>query len=829
MKVLHLVCNSHLDPVWQWDWDEGAGAALATFYTACELLDKYDFVFCHNEVLLYEYIEKFDPQLFERIQKLVKEGKWKIMGGWYIQPDCLVPSGESLIRQCSLGREYFFEKFGVRPIDAINFDSFGHTRGLPQILKKCGFESYTFCRPMPNHNLFLKEDLPTGPFLWKGYDGSLIKALRYQDASIYSSERGFAKRDILRKADNYKDFDDIPVLWGIGNHGGALSAKDLDDILELQNEKTGEYKIIHTSLEEYFSKVNPTKVVDEQLICLMKSYSSCSAIKLVHDQLENALYFTEKVCTIADLAGKHSYNKSILKEAEEILCQIEFHDVLSGTAIERGELSSIRKGYKAIDNLKQEMFKAFAAMAKDLKKVAPNDDNLVFFNPHPYPFDGYVEASFFLEKIKFWAEAEHNSFILYDEHDQNISYQQIQSESNLNYDRPKRLLIKLHMEPSSIKSIGVHKVLSKDRPSVLDDNKDIVLEDKCKKVVIGRSTGLLKSFVVNNEEYLSKEAFAPMMFNDNEDPWGWHMKAFDDQYGIDGNPLNTHQKYMWEMKLDKSKKGLFNNISGTRIIEQGPLFTEVESIFSKNESHVITNYKIFKDTPYIDVKVRVVWNEPKKGLKLRLSVQGHSKYFAQMAFGIENYKNNNYEYPCNRYVGNIKNNNALVIYNKGGIHSVNKKGRNIYLTLFNGSMYCAHPLGVGTDIVPDRNRYLEYIETGKHSFEFRLGVNKIEECEKMSQQFNEGIYNVSFFPHGNGKNVASNAFELSNPNVVVTALKRRNNGEYIVRLYNGSRKKGSTLLKLLDNSIKVTLGKFEFKTFVFDKKTIKESKDSSIY
>ena len=57
-KILHLICNSHIDPVWQWDWDEGAAASLSTFYAACNLLDKYDFIFCHNEVIVYEYIEK---------------------------------------------------------------------------------------------------------------------------------------------------------------------------------------------------------------------------------------------------------------------------------------------------------------------------------------------------------------------------------------------------------------------------------------------------------------------------------------------------------------------------------------------------------------------------------------------------------------------------------------------------------------------------------------------------------------------------------------------------------------------------------------------------
>ena len=139
MKELHLICNAHLDPVWQWDWNEGATAALATFYSAVDIAEEYDYVFCHNEALLYEFVEQYDPKLFERIRGLVKAGKWHIMGGWYIQPDCNIPSGEGFVRQIETGLRYFKEKFGVRPSVAVNFDSFGHTQGLVQILNKCGY------------------------------------------------------------------------------------------------------------------------------------------------------------------------------------------------------------------------------------------------------------------------------------------------------------------------------------------------------------------------------------------------------------------------------------------------------------------------------------------------------------------------------------------------------------------------------------------------------------------------------------------------------------------------------------------------------------------
>jgi len=100
------------DPVWLWQWEEGAAEALSTFRTAADFCETYEgFVFNHNEALLYEYIEEYDPRLFQRIGKLAAQGKWHIMGGWYLQPDCNMPAGESFVRQILHGHYYFLDKF----------------------------------------------------------------------------------------------------------------------------------------------------------------------------------------------------------------------------------------------------------------------------------------------------------------------------------------------------------------------------------------------------------------------------------------------------------------------------------------------------------------------------------------------------------------------------------------------------------------------------------------------------------------------------------------------------------------------------------------------
>ena len=146
---IHLICNAHLDPVWLWEWEEGAAEAHLDLPHRRRSVREFDgFVFNHNEVILYRWVEEYEPELFARIQRLVSEGRWHIMGGWHLQPDCNMPSGESFVRQIAARASATSARSSAStPTTAINFDPFGHTRGLVQILAKCGYDSYLFCRP----------------------------------------------------------------------------------------------------------------------------------------------------------------------------------------------------------------------------------------------------------------------------------------------------------------------------------------------------------------------------------------------------------------------------------------------------------------------------------------------------------------------------------------------------------------------------------------------------------------------------------------------------------------------------------------------------------
>ena len=173
-KKLYMIGNAHIDPVWLWQWQDGFHETKATFRSALDRMNEYaDFVFVSSSAAIYEWVEQSDPEMFAEIKQRVAEGRWKIVGGWWIEPDCNIPCGESFVRQGLYGQRYFKEKFGVTANVGYNVDSFGHNGMLPQILKKSGMPYYVFMRPSPH-----EKGLPGRLFWWESDDGSRVLTFR---------------------------------------------------------------------------------------------------------------------------------------------------------------------------------------------------------------------------------------------------------------------------------------------------------------------------------------------------------------------------------------------------------------------------------------------------------------------------------------------------------------------------------------------------------------------------------------------------------------------------------------------------------------------------
>lgn len=785
MKRLHLVCNSHLDPVWMWSFDEGIAMALSTFRTAAEFCEEYDYIFCHNEAILYEYIERYDQELFAKIQKLVAKGKWHIMGGWYLQPDCHLPSGESFIRQARSGIQYFKKKFGVRPTTAINFDSFGHSRGLVQILTKCGYDSYLICRPMPKYL-----DLPSDQFNWIGYDGSKIKVCRIADDLMYSTEYGKAKEFIKIKAQCWKNYEAGIALWGVGNHGGNPSRKDLKEVNELIDE-TQEYEIVHSTPEKFFGEVHPNVDYYGQLShFLIGCYSSLAVVKKKHIELETALYMTEKICAVAELTGKNVWNYSLFSEAERALLTLEFHDSLSGTMVESAEKDVLCLADYALNILSELRNKAFFSIVNDDLKAEHGVYPIFVFNSSPYCRDTVVECEI-LVLDPIISDTEHYN-VTVTHKGEVIQNQVIKQESNINYDRRKRIAFKASLPPLSIDRFDVEFSVAPIEPQSEQPIGDIIFKDKYKKVIISEKTGLIESYVADGKEYLSGGAFLPVIYDDIADSWGWDIDR------IGSNQINA----------ELSDKGIFEGLKKVHIIEQGEILTEVEALFAAGNSTIRISYKLYRDLPYIDVNLDVLWNETQKCLKLKIpSVNG--KFIGQTAYGTDEFLRDGRENVAQRFVSLIKDDKSLSIFNNC-CYGCSADDENLYLTLLRGIGYCTHPIEDRKLIADDR--YIPYAEQGKHTFSFRMSVNNPCENDRIAVEFCEKPYAVNAFPDGHG--ISEKRIIVENSQITLSALFKEKDG-IVFRLFNNSDVPCFSDIIVEKNKIRLSFGKYEIKTLLF--------------
>lgn len=805
MKRLHLICNAHLDPIWQWEWEEGAAAALSTFQSAANLAEKYDYIFCHNEVNLYKYTERYAPALFAQIQKLVKQGKWHIMGGWYLQPDCLMPSGEGMVRQIREGELYFKEKFGVMPTTAVNFDPFGHSRGLVQILSKCGQDSYMFMRPYGKHMPYPQLDLPSECFVWEGYDGSKVKGVRVTE---YNSPLGHAREKVESDISRRKEEEVSVSPWGVGNHGGGPSAKDLEDVQKLI--ETSDIEIKYSTPEGFFADVNPTEVFAESIIpCMVGCYTSMAGLKQKYRELERQLYFTEKIASIASLKGAMEYPTEVFEEVTEDMLNVQFHDILPGDMIKAGEDNGFTYINHGLHLLNQVRANAFFALCKGQKVAEPDTYPIMVFNPKTYGGKQLVTCDLSIIPTDYYEE-ELSYLEIYDEDGNLLSSQNVKESSNISIDWRKRVVFEADLKPLSISRFTAKTVVRK-KP-VYESNKDIVFDNGEKKVVISAKTGLIESYVVDGKEYAKGKLFAPYMYQDSPDPWGMNQPWVGDDPEA--------------FELLANPDGVFEGLKSFEIIEDGDMYLEAEAFFGKGLTRLRIGYKIYKKGTKVDVNVTLFPNEANKAIKLHVPVAGKD-YSGEQMFGAEKLFEDGRECIAHDYVWlNEENGKCLQIITPSTYGSSYKDGE-IRLTLVKTATYCAHP-------VPNRpllreGIFIGKVDQGQRDFSFRLDVVEKNTLKHNANEFVELPYALNIFPTIDTKCDNGLTIECSNERISTETIRKSVQKDgYIFRLFNNSEDSECATINCGGATIDVKFGKYEVKTLIYNNDTLVETEQMFI-
>ncbi|MDP8240527.1 MAG: glycoside hydrolase family 38 C-terminal domain-containing protein [Candidatus Hatepunaea meridiana] len=837
-KTLFLICNAHLDPVWLWQWEEGVAETLSTFRTAARFCEEFDgFVFCHNEALLYQWVETYEPELFEKIRKLVKEGKysnasdyavnrggltagnavlqgkWHIMGGWFLQPDCNMPSGESFVRQILIGKRYFIEKFGVEPTTAVNFDPFGHSRGLVQILKKSGYLSYLFCRP---DEKWLH--LPDDDFVWVGYDGSEILAHRAPDH--YHSEAGKACKRIEKWLDKNSDRETGLLLWGIGNHGGGPSREDLEQIENLKaNEKT--WIIKHGTPEDYFKWLESKKEALPHFAgdlnpWAVGCYTSMIKVKQKHRLLENRYYSTEKMVTNAALQGLIAYPREELSQSLKDLLFCEFHDILPGSSIPEVESYTLQRLDHGLEIISRLRTKAFFSLLSGHTPALEGEFPIFVYNPHPYDIEETIVCEFQPLEPNFNPDM----FLLPDINDCNgnsIPLQLEKESSNILVDQRKRVVFNANLKAASMNRFSCYlKEVEKSTEQKVRVKTDRFRfkSDTC-EVVINKETGLMDVYRANGIDYLNTQAFKFLVIKNSPDAWGMKVRSFRDVIGA--FTLMTEKEAAEFAGIDRPE------LKPAHIIEDGPIRTVVEALFKYNHSSLCLRYKIPKRGNEMEIEVRVYWMEKDKMLKLSVpTCFQKGKCRGQVAYGVEEFDRYGEELVAQKWISVVSSDQkkALTVINNG-TYGFDFENGELRLSLLRSPAYSGHPAGGDMTIV-HQDRFEPRIDQGESSFTFRINAGSAD--DRLSRIDREALVKNEFpmalccYPSGTGKE-AYQGVTLSDNVVQLTTLKMAEEGDkLIIRLFEPTGKMCKTRVTIpyLDMNFDVVLKGFEIKTLAVD-------------
>jgi len=319
---LPLIGHSHLDVAWLWTYEQSHRKAQRTFAIACDLLARdLSFRFIQSQPQLYAFVEQTDPQLFERVRDRVKKGRLDAsVAALWVESDCNVPSGESLLRQMLKAHVYCGDRFGEVPTVAWLPDSFGFANTLPQLLVHASIPYFATTKLQWNDTT----RFPYPQFIWRGPDGSEVIA------ALLASYDGGAYPWRVRAARNRQE----PLVLGYGDGGGGVTPKMLERAQTLGPwiEPRGWFADVAAQRAKL-----PVHADELYLEYHRGVYTTHHGVKYQNALLERALIEAEEL--LAWCIAVHAPQEMIAQVQQrlhgvwEIVLRNQFHDVLPGTSI----------------------------------------------------------------------------------------------------------------------------------------------------------------------------------------------------------------------------------------------------------------------------------------------------------------------------------------------------------------------------------------------------------------------------------------------------------------------------------------------------------------
>lgn len=343
------VGHTHIDVAWLWTVAQTREKVGRSFSTVLKLMDEYpEYIFMSSQAQLYKMLKEDYPKVYEKVKEKVREGVWEVEGSMWVEADCNVTSGESLVRQILHGKRFFKEEFNVDNEILWLPDVFGYSAALPQILKKSDINYFMTTKIAWNQ--FNK--IPNDTFMWRGIDGTEILTHfitttgpgQDRDAH-FTTYNGHIQPDTImgswRRYQNKNLSNDVLVAFGWGDGGGGATLEMLENGRRLAKGIPGVPKVKMGTALDFFKRLEESVKDNEKLPKWVGelyleyhrgTYTSMARNKRDNRLCENIYTSAEKLNSLAMLLGEN-YPYSNIRDSWETILLNQFHDIIPGSSI----------------------------------------------------------------------------------------------------------------------------------------------------------------------------------------------------------------------------------------------------------------------------------------------------------------------------------------------------------------------------------------------------------------------------------------------------------------------------------------------------------------
>lgn len=772
MPDVYMIGNAHLDPVWLWRWQDGFSEILATYRSALDRLYEFpETKFTSACVVYYQWIEKMAPDMFAEIQEMVKQGRWEIVGGWFLQPDCNIPSGESFMRHTLISQRYFQEKFGVIATTGYNVDSFGHNAGIPKILRAGGMENYVFMRPS-----LTEQGRSESVFWWESDDGSRVAAFRIPIRYNLNAKSLHQLEQIIDKAN--VENQDMMAFYGVGNHGGGPTIRMLHTFNEM-NRKELRYSTVGTYFDKVRNDALPT-IQGELQHHARGCYSAETSIKKGNRKCEENLIAAERLCLMANRLTGTKYPAKKLNKAWKNVLFNQFHDIMGGCCIKtayedasylHGEAMSIteqeinaamQRITWHIDTLQGETLPSYKYDLHDKGQWAIWEHEVlgtpvVVFNIHPWPVRQTVQVFAYANKMT-------------DEKGEEIPFQLVRGEHTDGTDKMNTAFI------AEVPAMGyrVYRLFTEKKSGEIFPVElkatETTLENSLIYLELDKTTGdICKLYDKKTGKYLINQPCKAILLDESAcDTWA-HDK-----------------KYLGEIC------GQFR-ATQFELTELGAVRASIRVTSVCENSTIQRTYTVTAGSDQVKVFAKVDFHEKHKTLKFTFPMENET-VTAQIPFGTVTRQGYTGEEPCQKWFAS----GNLCVANdcKYGYDTDDGQMR---LTVLRSAIYADH--------FAQRDEFNVHMEQGIHEFTYSLYPSSSHsENEKKAAQLNFGLRRVLGSFHKGHLPEKMGCVESDNENVIISAVKQKEDGDGIIlRIYDLSGEDSQANIQLFDQTILVRI------------------------